>query len=375
MRIAIIRQRYTPFGGAERFVERALAALQVDDLDVTVIARDWPEDEASAYRRQLVRPFAIGRAWRDAAFARAACAAVKAGGFDLVQSHERLSCCDIYRAGDGVHREWLHQRGRRRGALARFGDRLSLFHRRVLAAEKAMYASQRLKAVVCNSRMVRDEIVRHYGLDETRVHVIRNGVDMTRFHPRLREEYRPSLRRSLGVAEAQPLFLCVGSGFERKGVDLLLDLWPDLPASAVLVVVGNDHRLNDYRRRAARCGTRVRIVGPQQDVRPWLGSADAFLLPTLYDPFPNAALEALACGLPVLTSSKSGVAELIEAGVNGEVRDALDTGGWREIVSAWADTERCAAASDGARKAAAPLTLDAMQSRFRELYSGLLQRP
>jgi UDP-glucose:(heptosyl)LPS alpha-1,3-glucosyltransferase len=374
VKLAIIRQRYTPFGGAERFIERALSALSPEGLDITVIAQEWPADAQSGYRRLLLNPFHIGRTWRTRAFARAACKAVAAGGFDLVQSHERLACCDIFRAGDGVHREWLYQRARRRGAPASWGDGLSLFHRTILAAEQAMYASPRLKAVICNSRMVKDEIARHYGVDDARLQVIPNGIDMDRFHPGLRAERRQSVRRDLGVAEDETLFLSVGSGFERKGVDLLLDLWSDLPTSAVLVVVGNDRHLTGYRKRGARFGTRVRFVGPQQDVRPWLGGADVFVLPTLYDPFPNACLEALASGLPVLTSDKSGVAEIIEAGVNGEVRDALDRDGWVRMLRAWIDPARCAAAAESARAAALPFTLDAMQSRYRDLYSGLMPR-
>ena len=56
---------------------------------------------------------------------------------------------------------------------------------------------------------------------------------------------------------------------------------------------------------------RVTFAGPQTDPKPYYGAADAFVLPTLYDPFPNAALEAMACGLPVVTSTKSGAAELV----------------------------------------------------------------
>lgn len=371
MKLAIIRQRYNPFGGAERFLERTLAALRLDDLEVTVIARDWPKGAQSDYQRVLVKPFAIGRAWRDAAFARAACAAVAGGGFDLVQSHERLPCCDLFRAGDGVHREWLIQRARRRGGLSRFLDRASPFHRRILAAERTLFASPRLKAIVCNSRMVRDEIARHYGVARERLVVIPNAVDGTRFHPSLREQYRASTRRELGLADDRPVFLCVGSGFERKGVDLLLEVWPGVDAT--LLVVGHDRRLADYRRRAEGLAGKVRLVGPQQDVRPWLGAADVFVLPTLYDPLPNAALEALASGLPVLTSLKSGAAEWLRPGVNGDVADALDPAAWLALLKAWSDPARAHAAAPEARAAVAGLTPDAMQHAFRDLYSRLLR--
>ena len=64
-------------------------------------------------------PFYIGRVWRDWGFARSVCAALKTHAYDLVQSHERVACCDVYRAGDGVHRQWLAYRARAAGPLAR----------------------------------------------------------------------------------------------------------------------------------------------------------------------------------------------------------------------------------------------------------------
>ena len=112
LRVAIVRQRYNPYGGAERFIERTLPALERAGAEPTLIAR---RAEGWDARRVLaVDPFYLGSTWRDASFARAARAAWEAGGFDLVQSHERIPGCDIYRAGDGVHAEWLNDPTARR---------------------------------------------------------------------------------------------------------------------------------------------------------------------------------------------------------------------------------------------------------------------
>jgi UDP-glucose:(heptosyl)LPS alpha-1,3-glucosyltransferase len=165
------------------------------------------------------------------------------------------------------------------------------------------------------------------------------------------------------------VFLFVGSGFERKGVPLLHRLWPHLPAHAHLVVVGRDRHLGRYRDVAA---PRIHFAGPQTDMAPWYGLADAFVLPTLYDPFPNAALEAAASGLPVLTSTKCGAIEMLTAGVSGDARDALDEAGWLALLRAWSDPERCAAARPAARAAAEPYHLAAMEGRYRELYAQVL---
>ena len=123
----------------------------------TVIARDWsgPRSGSDWLRCD---PRHVGRAWRDASFRRAACALVPPGRFHLVQSHERLSCCDVYRAGDGVHAQWLANRSRAGSAWMRVATALSPYHRQLLAAERRMFTSPRLRAVICNSRMVREEI-------------------------------------------------------------------------------------------------------------------------------------------------------------------------------------------------------------------------
>ena len=143
-RVALVRGRYDPAGGAERFVQGAIAALRQQGAQVTIVAREWPDHDGSAI---LLDPFHVGSLWRDWAFARAACAELAARRFDLVQSHERIACCDVYRAGDGVHAQWLEERARVQGPLARLATRLSPHHRYVLAAELALFASPTLRTM------------------------------------------------------------------------------------------------------------------------------------------------------------------------------------------------------------------------------------
>ena len=108
-RVALVRSRYDPSGGAERFVQGALAALKSQGASLTIVTRSWPDHDGSAI---VLDPFHVGSLWRDTSFARAVCAELARRRFDLVQSHERIACCDVYRAGDGVHAEWLAQRAR-----------------------------------------------------------------------------------------------------------------------------------------------------------------------------------------------------------------------------------------------------------------------
>ena len=111
MKLALVRQKYTPYGGAERFMARAVSALRESGTDVTVVAREWQGDQPG---RDFIRcnPFYLGRTWRDVGFAKCVQEIIASGTFDLVQSHERIPGCQIYRAGDGVHATWLELRGR-----------------------------------------------------------------------------------------------------------------------------------------------------------------------------------------------------------------------------------------------------------------------
>ena len=241
LKLALIRQRYTPFGGAERFVARAMQALQTQGAVVTIVTRQW--NAATPHDALICNPFYLGNLWRDWSFARDVCRTLAQHPFDLVQSHERIACCDIYRAGDGVHREWLTQRARVLNPMQRLGVMLNPYHRYVLAAEKKLFASPQLKAVICNSRMVKEEIMRHFPVPQEKLHVIYSGVDLEAFHPRLKEAYRQSVRAQLGIPGDATLFLFVGSGFERKGLAALLRALASLPPTAHLAVLGSNHLL------------------------------------------------------------------------------------------------------------------------------------
>ena len=373
MRLAIIRQRYTPYGGAERFVEAALEALLERGVAISLYTRQWPETRLELIEPVLCNPFYVGRLWRDWSFARAVCGTVARKAPELVQSHERLLCCDVYRAGDGVHQVWLEERLRSASAFERWLTESNPYHRYVLRIERRLFASPWLRAVICNSKMVRDEIRERFGLGEDKLPVIYNAVDSDAFSPALRE-HRGAVRGKLGVPDAATVFLLVGSGYERKGVATALEALARLPGDTYLFVVGRDKALARYRGIAQRLGLagRVAFLGAQQDPKPFYGAADAFVLPTLYDPCPNAALEAMACALPVVTSRKSGVAELLlehEAGFACPARD-VDSLAWHMMTL----TDPAARATLGARarEAVLPLTPPEMTLKLVLLYRDLL---
>jgi UDP-glucose:(heptosyl)LPS alpha-1,3-glucosyltransferase len=372
LKLAIVRARYTAFGGAEQFALRAMQSLAAGGAQVTLIARSWQQQPG--IETITCNPRYLGSLWRDWSFERAACKAIRGRQFDLVQSHERIACCDIYRAGNGIHQEWLTQRRRVLGTAGRLRLALNPYHHYLAAAERRLYASTRLKAVICNSQMVREEIVRWFGAPEAKLHVIYSGVDTEKFHPKLRAAHLQATREKYAIPADAVLYLLVGSGFERKGVAPALHALRVLGPNAYLLIVGKDKRAREYRTLADRLGVlaRVRFAGPLKEVAACYGAADVFVLPTLYDPFPNVALEAMASGLPVITSLKSGARELIDPGVEGWVCDALDSAALARHMAAAQGTEVRAAMARAARARVEGFTLENMAREYFRLYENVL---
>lgn len=376
LHIAFVHPAYRPDGGAERILARMLGALGEHPVRLTVVTRRWDGAEAGA-DVTVVRcdPFHVGRLWREASFARAACHALAALDADLIQSQTRIPCCHLYRAGGGVHRVWLRERNRARGWRGSLSQSLSPYHRYKLAEEARLYASPRLRAVICNSQMVADELVREYGVDPARLRVIYNGVDSDHFRPDALLGETAQIRPKLGIPASAPVFLFVGSGFERKNLGSAIAALAQLPQrDAQLIAIGQDKHAHRYRALARQLGVgaRVHLVGRQQDVRPWYGAADALVLPTLYDPFANVVLEAMASGLPVVTSFKCGAVDLIRSGGNGLLCDALDItalAGHLETLCHRKTRDRIGAAG---RETVRPLTLTHMADQLMALYRELL---
>lgn len=365
--IVIIKQRYTTTGGAERFVERALCSLSGQTVNLSLVARQWQAKKG--YTFIPCDPFYIGRTWRDWSFHRGVCKELTQLHADLIQSHERTACCDVYRAGDGVHKVWLEQRNRISGYWRRRITPLSPYHCYTLFAERRLFQSSRLKAVICNSEMVKQEIITNFGTDPDKLCVIYSGIDMQRYHPALHEQHRDIIRQQLGIPSDACVFLFVGSGYQRKGLPVTLEAFSSLPSDAHLVVVGKDKQLKHYQSTATQ---RIHYVGPVDDAKPYYGCADAFVLPTLYDPFANVILEAMACGLPIITSDKCGAVDIIDSGENGFICDALDITSIAQAMQSLLDPVIRQHIGQAGQERVQTFTLEAMSQQLLSLYQQLL---
>jgi UDP-glucose:(heptosyl)LPS alpha-1,3-glucosyltransferase len=353
MKIALIRKNYTPYGGAEKYLSRLIGELCRQGHEVHILAQKWekPPNLGSQFYFHQIKGFSVLSFLESLTFARAACRFLQQEDFDVIHSFERTFFQDLYRAGDGCHREWLKQRKKIAPWLKRFTYSFNPNHLVILYLEKRLLNSPYLKYVIANSQRVKKEIIQHYGLAEGKIRVIYNGVDLQQFHPIRVQHNRQIQREKWGIEEDDVVFLFIGSGFERKGLPFLLKALSFLDKKNLKLLVVGKNGLKKYKEYSRKLGVaeRVLFVGPQKEVDYFYGISDFFVLPSIYEPFSNACVEALASGLPVITSKINGAAELIKAGENGllindptniwEIKDRLQEawkiwgrGGYRERI-------------------------------------------
>ena len=318
MKILLIRKQYNFVGGAERYLEALIGELVDRGVETHLLCLEWAGMHPPDLRIHHLlnhRPFHF---WENVAFARHAEEFVKRGyAYDLVFSLERTLLQDIYRAGDGLHQVWLDRKRQFSSRMERIAMALNPVHATTCMLEWRTFDPNCTGYVIANSLMVKREIVARTAFPQDRVEVIPNGVDTGKFTP-TDPGRKHVIRNKYSIPDDKFVFLLVGSGFFRKGVRFAIEFVKRLRRPDVLLwVVG---------RGALPANTDPRMVRHQQSVTSMSDiyrAADAFLLPTLYDPFANVTLEAMASGLPVITSGFNGASDFIRDGEEGWV--------WRDL--------------------------------------------
>ncbi len=314
MKLAVICRPFSFHGGVETSTAglvRALVERGGYDVDLITSARQFPVPGVGLRRLAVPgQPSVL----RQLCFALAAKRAVSAGAYDVVQSHERCLTQDIYRAGEGCHRAYLE-------AMGRGGLQVNPQHRLLLWLERRIFTLRSARHIVAISARGKAEVERLYGTQASSVTVVYNGVDLTRFHPENRVRWRAETREALGIPREAWLVAFVGSGFERKGLGPLMEAVAALGSRDIHLLVAGRGRTEKYRRLEARLGLQASVtwIAPRPDVERLYAAADAVALPARYEPFGNVHLEALASGVPVLTSSLTGGSEVVSDGVSGAV--------------------------------------------------------
>ena len=313
MRIGLITRRFHPAGGGtERDLMLTAAILKQTGHQVTVytsevrgVTQPWPV-------RMVTGPLP-GRTLQFLWFARAAASKARQDGAELVLSFARVIGADVLRSGGGAHASYVSAAAQWQGRGERLAMQLNPYHRIQMAVERVAFQRPGLQRAIAVSKMVEDDLIHSFDLPPERVATLYNGVDCASFRPADEASERLVIRQRLGLPNNACIVLFVGSGFGRKGLGFLIEAWARLQRSPHLLVAGGDRAVAKFERLATRhnVGDRVRFLGRRDDVPELMRAADGLVLPSLFEPFGNVALEAMASGLPILTSSRCGVAEIL----------------------------------------------------------------
>ncbi|MGC8735273.1 MAG: glycosyltransferase family 4 protein [Dissulfurimicrobium sp.] len=304
MNLAVIRRECSfDIGGAEAYCANICNRFSSLGHKVTLVA-----DRAEIDSACLLRAMVMGRGsiMKNLSFFVNSRRILKVGGFDLTYGLSRVAPVDVLRISDPLHAAWLDLGYPWTGRLRRFMPR----HKMLLWMERM--AIEEARAIIVNSNMVKAQIEHYYDMALDKVHVVYNGVDTSLFAPMLPDE-REMVRLSMGLPADITVFLFAGTDLRRKGLAPLIHGLDSLSSCcdfALLIAGVCSDRAMEAEIRRLGLSKRVRWLGYTRDMARLYGISDLFILPTLYDPFANAVLEAMACGTPALTTVNNGASEV-----------------------------------------------------------------
>ncbi len=294
----ILRREGTGIGGAELVVKRFKSMFE-NNWHVTILS------SGINYKKHKISGNKGPSWWKALRYANSVNSVIFADNPDIVFSMERGPKCDVYRAGDGVHKCYIKYKY---GNSIRWIFNLWNWVAPFLEARTIQSA----KIIIANSKMIKQDIEKVYPQFCNKVKTILNGFDPKRFYPPKSDNQE--LKDKLDIKSEKIILFC-GSGWERKGLVETIKIFSELiqKGSYILIILGKGN-ISYYEKFSETLGVakRVKFIKPQSDIRNYYQIADYMILPTEYDPFSNATLEALACGCPVITTINNGASEIIQ---------------------------------------------------------------
>lgn len=325
-------------------------------------ARRWPRSQFGAR---------LARGWRVVWFSTAGTARARrflAERPDAIAiCHNNVMAGDVY-VNHGIVLASMRARGQSAWRMAR-----NPFHVFTHVRDRIRYRGRTHRVVVALSRAEAEDLARTYGRVRARLEVIPNGVDLERFRPPSPTE-RAAARTRLGLGEEERVALFIGHEFDRKGLSFAIRGLRHAEGVLLLIVGGSDDIIAaaNAEAKSVGVGQRVLFLGPRYNLRPYFAASDLFVLPSAYEANALVVLEALASGLPVVTTRVGFAPEVVVDGVNGFLveRDPLEVGERMQQLADLPD-EELAEYRSHARSSVEPYSWRAVARRYLDLVEEL----
>lgn len=301
-------------GGVERIIYECAKFLSTREHDVTVFANDYEQNGARFQYHHVPMRSAL-KVLRPVAFHGSCVEAMRGGRFD---AHGTFGCVcpegGVYWA-QSVHAAWLDKAKALRPpfSLARWKQRLNPIHPLLLRYEKSHFAKGGYRRIIALTPEVKEDLHHYYGVPGEDVDVVPNGYAPEEFNVVRSAEMREGVRKELGYLPDQKVIVFVANELDRKGYPALLDAIESMGDPRLRLLVAG--------RMAPPPHPLVTYVGSANDVARYYAAADVFGLPTLYEAWGLVIIEAMAAGLPVLTSRLAGASVAVREGATGNLLD------------------------------------------------------
>ena len=291
-------------GGAERYTIDLAAALRGAGHDVALLASTFAPEHRHPADIRLASTGAT-RTGRYLRFLGSLETQLSCGDYEIVHAMLPVRRCDIYHPHAGIAAE----------AVGGFNPR----RRKFAAIERELLTSPNPPLVLCLSEYVKRFVTRHYDLPPDKLATLFNAIDLPRFDPQAPSPDRQRLRAQFQIAPEHVAGLMIAQDFERKGLAEAIRAVATAqdPRLRLLVVGKQDPRA--YRELAAEHDVAGQVIfaGSTSDPRAFYRAADFLVLPTRHDPCSLVVLEALAMGLPVISTVFNGACEIMQDGMHG----------------------------------------------------------
>ena len=313
MKIGIVIRRFHTRGGTERRTHELVRWLLAAGHQIHLFAEEWDSPLADQLTCHRIHTVKLMRWLKALSFAMLAARATRRVKLDLIHSQARTYADDVATLGGGCHADYLDRFVEDMSPFKQFWERHHPFNRVTLALEAAQY--RRCRRIILNSHLAKAGLVKYFPWAEEKCRVVHNGIDPDFFKPD--PQLRRELRTKLNLTDNRVVYLFVGSGFERKGLPefmrALAVVKQRQPSCSILGLVVGNGNFPIYRALAKELDIEqeIHFAGAASDTRAYYCVADVFVLPTRFDPYANTTNEALASGLPVITTRTNGGHEVL----------------------------------------------------------------
>ncbi|MCC6241143.1 MAG: glycosyltransferase family 4 protein [Phycisphaerales bacterium] len=304
-------------GGAERYTVDLANQLTQRGHGVALIAGSFGTGINTAVERVPLKMSGVTRLQRYKRFLAALEAHLKQTHYDITHAMLPVWQCDVYHPHAGLAAQMMSAGHRKYESRLRQGgawmaNHLNPRRRAFYAVEQHLLNSTNPPVVLNLSDYIRQTVLAHYpALPADRLPTLFNAVDLKRFDPARDPSARARQRQAMNLGDHDVVALFIGQDFQRKGLPQAIAAVQQIHDPRLkLLVVGADHA-GGHLHKTDTDNSRVIYVGPTDDPYPYYRAADLFVLPTRHDPCSLVVLEALAMGLPVISTRMNGACEIM----------------------------------------------------------------